>query len=102
MKRWSSITPIVPLNGYALKRLIVCLLDIGVPGMDGNELARQIRSVKAQQPLLLAVTGYGHDNNRKSALESVFDHYLVEPVDIKKIVALLVEHSETLAEIMGR
>jgi CheY-like chemotaxis protein len=47
----------------------VCLLDIGLPGMDGNELASQIRSIKAVQPLLIAVTGYGQDNSRKSALK---------------------------------
>ncbi len=75
----------------------VCLLDIGLPGMDGSELARQIRSIKAAQPLLIAITGYGQDNSRETAREAGFDHYLVKPVDAKEIVALLAEHSEALA-----
>jgi CheY-like chemotaxis protein len=75
----------------------VCLLDIGLPGMDGRELARQIRSIKGAQPLLIAITGYGQDDSRESAREAGFDHYLVKPVDTKEIVALLAEHSEALA-----
>jgi CheY-like chemotaxis protein len=49
------------------------------------------------RPLLIAITGYGQDDNRKNVLETGFYHYLVKPVDTKEIVALLAEHSEAIA-----
>ncbi|HZY19477.1 MAG TPA: ATP-binding protein [Ramlibacter sp.] len=67
-----------------------CLLDIGLPGMDGYQLARQLR----QQPstrsaLLVAVTGYGHEQDRSRALDAGFDHHLVKPVQIAALAQLL-------------
>jgi PAS domain S-box-containing protein len=68
----------------------VCLLDIGLPNMDGNELARQLRSIEAlAQTVLIAVTGYSQDSNRRNSLEAGFNHYLVKPVDVGELVALL-------------
>ncbi|MEO6824843.1 MAG: ATP-binding protein [Nitrosospira sp.] len=68
----------------------ICLLDIGLPGMDGNEIARRLRSTGAKaQPVLIAITGYGQDSDRKISFEAGFDHYFVKPVDVKKLVALL-------------
>ena len=68
----------------------VFLLDIGLPDINGNELARLIR----QQPqtadaVLIAVTGYSHERDRKAAMEAGFQHYLVKPVDPAKLVELL-------------
>jgi len=70
----------------------VCLLDIGLPDMDGKELARRLRA----QPetagcLLVAVTGYGQDSDRASAMAAGFDHYLVKPIDTAKLDAILAE-----------
>ena len=68
----------------------ICILDIGLPGMDGNEIARRLRSAGAEaQPVLIAITGYGQDSDRKISFEAGFDHYFVKPVDVKKLVALL-------------
>jgi PAS domain S-box-containing protein len=68
----------------------VCLLDIGLPGMDGNELARRLRSTQAvAQTVLIALTGYSQDSDRKNSLEAGFDHYLVKPVKVEELVALL-------------
>ncbi len=85
-------------NGhYALERARteapdICILDIGLPDMDGNEIARRLRSiVDITQPILIAITGYGQDDDRKISFEAGFDHYLVKPVDLKKLVALLAE-----------
>jgi signal transduction histidine kinase/CheY-like chemotaxis protein len=68
----------------------VVLMDIGLPGMSGYEVARQLR----QQPelgnlLLVAVTGYAEDEARRLSREAGFDHHLVKPVDPDAILALL-------------
>jgi CheY-like chemotaxis protein len=69
-----------------------CVLDIGLPGMDGNELARRLRAQpETAGALLIAVTGYGQDSDRQQALASGFDHHLVKPVSIDKLNALLAE-----------
>jgi PAS domain S-box-containing protein len=72
----------------------VCLLDIGLPGMDGHTLARRIRAGspggrEAKAPVLVAVTGYGQSHDRSAALAAGFDHYLVKPVGAIDLHALL-------------
>lgn len=70
----------------------VCLLDIGLPDMDGNELARRLRSIQAlAQTVLIAITGYSQYEDRKNSLEAGFNHYLVKPVNVEELVALLAE-----------
>jgi PAS domain S-box-containing protein len=70
----------------------VCLLDIGLPDMDGNELARRLRSSpQTSTALLIAITGYGQEFDRKKSMAAGFDHYLVKPADTTKLVALLEE-----------
>ncbi len=60
----------------------VVLLDLGLPGMDGYEVARRLRSEPAGASLLIvAVTGWGQDADRKRTREAGFDHHLVKPVD---------------------
>ena len=67
-----------------------CILDIGLPGMDGRELARRIRAqLQDDTPLLVALTGYGSETDRALALASGFDHYLVKPADLGQLAALL-------------
>jgi PAS domain S-box-containing protein len=68
----------------------VVLLDIGLPRLDGYEVARRIR----QQPgghgiVLVALTGWGQDNDRRRSLEAGFDHHLVKPVDLDALLELL-------------
>ncbi|MFK3741124.1 PAS domain-containing hybrid sensor histidine kinase/response regulator [Massilia sp. TN1-12] len=71
-------------------RPAVCLLDIGLPGMDGIELARRLRAQPAtQDAMLVAITGYGQDSDRQRALDAGFDHYLVKPVDLDVLYRLL-------------
>ena len=68
----------------------VCLLDIGLPEMDGNELARRLRSLpKTAKSVLIAVTGYGQAQDLKQGLEAGFDHHFVKPVDMKKLFHIL-------------
>jgi CheY-like chemotaxis protein len=67
-----------------------CILDIGLPDMDGNELARRLRArPNTQDALLIAVTGYGRPQDREQALAAGFDHHLVKPVDVHRLVELL-------------
>jgi CheY-like chemotaxis protein len=63
----------------------VVLLDIGMPGMDGYEVARRLRKLQRpdrRPPRLLALTGWGAANDRARAQEAGFDQHLTKPVDI--------------------
>jgi CheY-like chemotaxis protein len=62
----------------------VCLLDIGLPVMDGYELARRLREFE-QLPddlRIIAVTGYGQDADRRRSKEAGFNAHLVKPVNL--------------------
>jgi PAS domain S-box-containing protein len=68
----------------------VVLLDIGLPGMSGYEVARHLRDLPGfEKTLLIAMTGYGQEEDRQRGREAGFDHYLVKPVDLDKIEHLL-------------
>jgi PAS domain S-box-containing protein len=68
----------------------VCILDIGLPGMDGNELARRLRSQReTAETVLIAATGYGQEQDRQRSLASGFDHHLVKPVDADRLLSLI-------------
>jgi PAS domain S-box-containing protein len=66
------------------------LLDLGLPGIDGYEIATRIRE-KDGKILLIAITGYGQATDRERSKKSGFDHHLVKPVDPMKLQSLLVE-----------
>lgn len=65
------------------------VVDLGLPGIDGFEVARRIRKVLGQEVLLLAVTGYGQPEDCRRALEAGFNVHLTKPVDIEQIRRLL-------------
>jgi signal transduction histidine kinase len=68
----------------------VCLLDIGLPGMDGNQLARCLRLMpQLAETTLIAVTGYGKEFDRETSIAAGFDYYFVKPADPVALVALL-------------
>ncbi|MGF6275583.1 PAS domain S-box-containing protein [Massilia sp. UYP11] len=68
----------------------VCLLDIGLPGMDGYGLARELRArPNTAGSLIVAVTGYGQEQDRRRSEAAGFDHHLVKPVDMARLGALL-------------
>jgi signal transduction histidine kinase/integral membrane sensor domain MASE1/ActR/RegA family two-component response regulator len=68
----------------------VVLLDIGLPGLDGFEVARQLRGqADADGMLLVAVSGYGQEADRRRAREAGFDHHLVKPVELGELGRIL-------------
>ena len=67
----------------------VALVDIGLPGIDGFEVARRARAADAKRPLLIALTGYGQPEDRRRASEAGFDSMLVKPVDPTALSDLL-------------
>jgi signal transduction histidine kinase len=67
-----------------------CLIDIGLPDMDGNMLAQRLRAEPATAgALLVATTGYGQDSDRRRSLAAGFDHHLVKPLDLQELYAIL-------------
>ncbi len=71
---------------------IIALLDIGLPGCDGYELARRFRgSAAGRRVFLVAVTGYGQPEDRGRAIEAGFNAHLVKPVGpdaLAEVIAL--------------
>jgi two-component system CheB/CheR fusion protein len=67
----------------------VVLLDIGLPGMDGYEVARRLRGSESNRSVILvAVTGYGLPADRRRSAEAGFDHHLTKPVDYEALIRL--------------
>jgi two-component system, sensor histidine kinase len=63
----------------------IVLLDIGLPGMDGYELARQLRASLGRDIILIACTAYGRPEDRGRAFEAGFDGHLVKPLDVEAL-----------------
>ena len=71
----------------------VALLDIGLPHVSGYEAAKQIRALpRGEQLLLIALSGWGQDEDRRRSQAAGFDHHFVKPVDIEALTNLLAEH----------
>jgi len=74
----------------------VVLLDIGLPEMDGYEVAKRIRQEPAlANVVLVALTGYGQETNRQRSQEAGFDHHLVKPADFAKVQNILATVSQS-------
>ncbi|WP_437595692.1 response regulator [Sorangium sp. So ce590] len=68
----------------------VAVLDIGLPGIDGCELARRLRGEPSlDRCMLIAVSGYGQDADRQRAIDAGFDHHLLKPVEPAALMKLL-------------
>jgi CheY-like chemotaxis protein len=65
-------------------------MDIGMPGMDGNEVARRIREQPQFKDIkLIALTGWGQEKDRRLSHESGFDYHLTKPVNFKVLKGLI-------------
>jgi signal transduction histidine kinase/ActR/RegA family two-component response regulator len=82
--------PVDALARAAGERFDVFLLDIGLPGMSGVELARRLRQLPGtEQAVLMAISGYGQSSDRHDAEEAGFDRYFVKPVDAEELLGAL-------------
>jgi signal transduction histidine kinase/CheY-like chemotaxis protein len=71
----------------------IVLLDIGLPGMDGLEVAHRLRQdLGLKDILLVALTGYGQEEDRRRTQEAGFNAHLVKPVDLEELHELLARH----------
>ncbi len=77
----------------------VALLDIGLPGLDGYGVARALKETSSDHPIvLIAITGYGQEEDRRRSREAGFDHHLVKPVEPGQLLELL---ARSRAELIG-
>ena len=67
----------------------VLVVDIGLPGIDGYEVARRVRAARGRGVYLIALTGYGQPDDRRRALEAGFDLHFTKPVDIGELGRVL-------------
>lgn len=70
----------------------VMLLDIGLPDLDGYELAKRVRSLpQTADAVLIALTGYGQPEDQQRSASAGFDHHFTKPADATKLATLLAE-----------
>ncbi|HET7400564.1 MAG TPA: ATP-binding protein, partial [Usitatibacter sp.] len=78
------------LEAFAAMPADVVLLDIGMPGMDGYEVARRIRALPGgREATLVALTGWGQESDRRRAVEAGIDHHFTKPADPRTLESLL-------------
>lgn len=70
-------------------RPAIAIVDIGLPEMDGYEVARQVRAALGTRITLVALTGYGQPEDHRRATDAGFDAHLTKPVDLADLEALL-------------
>lgn len=70
----------------------VALVDIGLPGIDGFEVARRVRDALGSRILLIALTGYGRDEDRRAVMSAGFDEHLVKPLDPDDLIKIVSAH----------
>jgi two-component system CheB/CheR fusion protein len=101
----NMVSQLLRLDGYQLsaaadgvegcqvilrERPDVALIDIGLPGMDGYEVARRVRAELGGHPIrLVALTGYGRSEDRQAVRDAGFDEHLVKPVDLDDLTRVL-------------
>ena len=89
---YTAATAAEALAGFPAYRPDVCLLDIGLPEMNGFDLARAFRSTPGMAAaVLIAVTGYAQERDRQEALAAGFDDLFAKPVDLVALNATLVQ-----------
>ena len=93
---WMAHDGVTALDAARQYRPQVVLLDIGLPKLDGYEVARRLREDPATKDVVIvAMTGYGQAADRERARDAGFDHHLVKPVDFAKVEQVLRGISQT-------
>lgn len=86
------------LEAILSQRPDVALVDIGLPGMDGYQVARQVRQTLGKNEVyLVALTGYGRTEDRRAVLEAGFDEHLVKPLKLDELDRILSRSAESAA-----
>jgi len=67
----------------------VALLDIGLPRLSGYDIARHVRERRGSDVLLVAITGWGQEDDRRRAREAGFDHHFTKPADFEVLLELI-------------
>jgi PAS domain S-box-containing protein len=94
--------PLRALERARIEMPDACLLDIGLPEIDGNELARRLRrQPETAGATLIAITGYGQQRDREQAFDAGFGHHLVKPVDIDKLEAVLAQVGRAVSAVVS-
>ena len=99
-----TLATLLEMDGYAVKTAgsgvealpiietfqpLCVLMDINMPGGDGHELSSRLRTQYGNDMILIAVTGWGHADERISSAFARFDHYLRKPIDLARLKKLL-------------
>lgn len=72
----------------------VALIDIGLPKLNGYEVAEQLRQLpSADRTVLIALTGYGNESQKKQAFSAGFHFHLTKPVALERLEGILAEHT---------
>jgi len=80
----------------------IVLLDIGLPGMDGYEVAKRLRqAASCEHAVIVAVSGYSQEVDRRHSLEAGFDHHLAKPVDLDALRGCGRAHAEDYAAFLA-
>src|SRR5262245_61195874 len=82
--------------------LDTALIDIALPRMDGYRLAASLLETASRSLLLVAVTGYGREEDRRRSKEAGFQFHLVKPIDCEELRALLASDSRSSSELPRR
>jgi CheY-like chemotaxis protein len=78
------------LQAASALRPRIAILDIGMPRVNGHEVARRLRSEPwGERMVLIALSGWGRDDDRRKTAAAGFDHHLVKPLDLHELAALL-------------
>jgi CheY-like chemotaxis protein len=67
----------------------IVFLDIGLPGLNGYEAAKRIRALPIEQPVLVALTGWGEADDRRRSSAAGFDHHVVKPIDQEMLMSVV-------------
>ena len=70
-------------------RPAVVLLDIGMPKLSGYDVAKRIRAVRGEAVLIVAITGWGQEDDRQRARDAGFNHHFTKPVDFEMLLDLI-------------
>ena len=83
------------LNEYREFHPEVCIIDIGLPDLNGYEVMSNIQNEFYQARLNIALTGYGQRKDREAAEDAGFDHHIVKPVDPEELLGTIAQRLQS-------